>query len=235
MDVKGIITETDKGVEIKSDLPFLDKEYFEKHIQNRPYTKITNGENEYWSIKSNNKYIIDKFNGADRLVEDLKKESVYDSLTKCYNKKETELFIEKFLKEFLRYNNPLSFMMLDIDFFKKVNDNYGHLAGDHVLKEVAGIIKSTLRDSDICGRFGGEEFSVILPNTKLSGAMKLAERIRKNIQNHDFIFNNQKIPVTLSIGITSASKNDSGFSLIDRADEALYEAKKKGRNRVEYR
>ena len=126
-------------------------------------------------------------------------------------------------------------MMLDIDHFKKINDTYGHLAGDFVLKEIAKIIKDSIRKSDICGRFGGEEFVIVLPNTKLSGAMKLAERIRETIQNHTFDFNGKKINVTVSIGITSVGVNDSYESLISRADEALYEAKEKGRNRIEYR
>ena len=104
-----------------------------------------------------------------------------------------------------------------------------------VLKEIAKIVKNLIRKSDICGRFGGEEFVILLPNTKLSGAMKLAERIRETIQNHIFDFNGKKINVTVSIGITSVGVNDSYESLISRADEALYEAKEKGRNRIEYR
>ena len=235
MEVKGIITQNGENVDIKSELDFLDKEYFEKNIKGKDYTKIKEKDKEYWAIKSHGKYIIDKFNGIDKLVEDLQKEAIYDVLTGCYNKKGIEILLEKFLEESLRYNTPLSVMMIDIDYFKKVNDTYGHLAGDFVLREVAKILKSTIRQSDICGRFGGEEFIILLPNTKLIGAMKLAERIRENIQNHDFIFNNKKIKVTISIGITSVSKNDSSFSLVERADEALYAAKRGGRNRVEYR
>ena len=233
MDVKGVIYVNSDKIEIKSELPFLDEEYFKKYIKNKFYTKLENG--KYWAFKCNNKYIIDSCEGIDKLVEDLKKESIFDPLTNCYNKKESEFLLERFFKEFLRYATPLSVLMLDIDHFKKVNDTYGHLAGDYVLKEVANVIKSTIRQSDICGRFGGEEFLIILPNTKLSGAMKLAERLRNNIHNHKFIYNNQEIPLTVSIGITSASKSDSIYSIIQRADEALYEAKNKGRNRVEYR
>ena len=232
MEVKGIIKLEGDKVVIKTSLPFLDENFFNKHIKNKPYAKI---KENLWAIKSEDKYIIDTFDGVDFLVEELKKESIYDFLTKCYNKKEIELLLDRFLKESIRYDTPLSVMMLDIDFFKKVNDTYGHLAGDFVLKEVAKIIKNSIRQSDACGRFGGEEFLIILPNTKLNGAMKLAERIRKNIKNHKFIFNNIPISITVSIGITSASKKDTIFSLIERADEALYEAKKRGRDRVEYR
>ena len=232
MEVKGIIIQEGDDVKIKTELPFLNKKYFEENIKDKDYAKLEENNKHYWAIKSNNKYIVDRCDGLDKLVKNLENAAIYDPLTNCYNKKEVEVLLDKFLKESLRYNKPLSIMMLDIDFFKKVNDTYGHLAGDYVLKEVANIIKSTIRSSDVCGRFGGEEFIVILPDTKLNGAMKLAERIRNNIQNHKFIFQNQEIPVTISIGITSASKNDSLFSLIERADNALYEAKENGRDQV---
>ena len=229
LKTKGII---DEDGEIKSDLEFLNKDYFEKHIKNRDYVKL---KDKYWAIKSGNKYIVDEFDGVDKLIEDLKQKSIKDSLTGCYNKEETEIFLETFLKNFLRYKTPFSVLMIDIDYFKKINDTYGHLAGDFILKKVAEIMKSLIRDTDICGRFGGEEFIIALPNTKIIGALRLAERIRKTIENTSFDYNGKKIKITLSIGVTSASKNDSIYSLIERADEALYEAKRKGRNRVEYR
>lgn len=233
MDVKGIITQKDGKVNIKSDLSFLDEEYFKNYIENKDYVKLE--DENLWAIKSNDKYIIDDYNGIDKLVNDLKENSLKDPLTGCYNKKETESLLESFLKNFLRYKIPFSILMLDIDFFKKINDTYGHLAGDFVLKEISKIMKNIIRESDICGRFGGEEFIIGLPNTKISGAMKLAKRIKSSIEENEFQYNNTKIQVTVSIGVTSASKNDSIFSLIERADEALYEAKKKGRNRIEYR
>jgi diguanylate cyclase (GGDEF)-like protein len=92
-----------------------------------------------------------------------------------------------------------------------------------------------MRKSDFCGRFGGEEFIIILPETKLVGAMRFANRLKEAVENYDFNFNNVHIPVTISIGITSVGLNDSVESLLSRVDEALYEAKRKGRNRVEYR
>ena len=232
MELKGIIIEEGDEVIIKSKLDFLNREFYEKFIKNRPYVKLSE---DLWAIKSENKYLVDKFDGVDSLVKDLEKKSILDPLTGCYNKKEITILLERFLREFLRYSNPLSILMCDIDHFKRVNDTYGHLAGDFVLREVAKIIKNNIRQSDACGRFGGEEFLILLPNTKLIGAMKLAERIRNNIKNKDFIFEHKKIKVTISIGITSASKSDSVFSLIERVDEALYEAKRKGRDRVEYR
>jgi len=230
LEVKGIISLD--GKVLYSTLDFLNREYFEKYIRGKSYTKI---ENKYWVIKSGDKYIIDEFDGIEKLIEDIERNALIDPLTGCVNKKEIEYLLEEFLKNYLRYNTPLSVLMLDIDFFKKVNDTYGHLAGDFVLKKVSSIIRNLIRESDVCGRFGGEEFIILAPNTKLSGALRLAERIRETIKNKEFEFENKKIKVSISIGITSASKNDSIYSLIERADAALYDAKHKGRNRVEYR
>jgi diguanylate cyclase (GGDEF)-like protein len=222
--------------EIVSKIEGLDEKVFEEKIKDIECGKVEINGEVYWVIKKENVYIIDKLECLSKFMEEIEKKAIYDSLTECYNKRETEEFIKKFLYNYLRYKNDFfTIMMLDIDYFKKVNDTYGHLAGDFVLKEIAKIIKDSIRKSDICGRFGGEEFVIVLPNTKLSGAMKLAERIRETIQNHTFDFNGKKINVTVSIGITSVGVNDSYESLISRADEALYEAKEKGRNRIEYR
>lgn len=231
MEIKGIVSEKNGKVVIESDLEFLDNEYFNKNIKGKSYSKL---KDKYWAIKSGDKYIIDEFDGVEILKNNLEEEANIDFLTGCVNKKETETSIETFLKQHLRYKTPFSILMFDIDFFKKVNDTYGHLAGDFILKELAKIIQDIIRESDICGRFGGEEFLVLLPNTKMSGALKLAKRMRKSIEDYKFKFENQIISITMSIGITSASKNDSVFSLIERVDDALYKAKHNGRNRIEY-
>ncbi len=229
MEVKGIINEDG---EIISELDFLDQKYYEDYIKGKNCVKI---EDKYWAVKSGNRYIIDDFDGIDKFEEELSQKAMFDPLTRCFNKKEIEILIENSLKNYFRYDDPFCVLMLDIDFFKKVNDTYGHLAGDFVLKQVAKTIQEEIRDSDICGRFGGEEFIILLPNTKISGAMKLASRIKESIENQKFKFNNYLINISVSIGITSPSKTDSIFSLIERVDRALYEAKKKGRNRIEYR
>ena len=222
--------------EIISKIDGLDEKLFEEKIKDIECGKVEINGEVYWVIKKGNVYILDKLECLSEFMKEIEKKAIYDGLTNCYNKRETEEFIKKFLYNYLRYKNDFfTIMMLDIDHFKKINDTYGHLAGDFVLKEIAKIVKNLIRKSDICGRFGGEEFVILLPNTKLSGAMKLAERIRETIQNHTFDFNGKKINVTVSIGITSVGVNDSYESLISRADEALYEAKEKGRNRIEYR
>lgn len=129
-------------------------------------------------------------------------------------------------------------MMIDVDFFKKVNDTYGHVAGDCVLKNVANTIKAGLREYDIASRYGGEEFSVLLPFTKIEEAFAVAQRLRHAVENTsiDFVQEKEdisiKINVTISIGVYEFKPQDSPQALYENADKALYEAKTHGRNKV---
>ncbi|SNR87198.1 sensor domain-containing diguanylate cyclase [Desulfurobacterium atlanticum] len=152
-----------------------------------------------------------------------------DSLTGLYNRRKIFERLEEEIARCERYGNPLSVIIFDIDFFKKVNDTYGHLIGDKVLKEIAKILKSNTRKPDIAGRYGGEEFIIILPHTDTEGAIKLAEKIRKLIENHNFGIGRK---ITISAGVTSYIPRDTVDSLISRADQALYKAKAEGRSRV---
>ena len=132
-----------------------------------------------------------------------------------------------------RYQRPLSLIMLDIDFFKKVNDTYGHASGDLVLKTVAKKIFGIIRTSDIAGRIGGEEFAVILPESKPNKVKNLAERLRKAIEDETVIIDKEEIKVTMSIGVSEYMNKDHSIEeALSRADEALYQAKEHGRNRV---
>lgn len=127
----------------------------------------------------------------------------------------------------------LSILMMDIDFFKQINDTYGHAAGDTVLEEIAGIIKSCTRKSDTAARYGGEEFVLMLSNTPYKTAMNVAERIRKQVESKVVVYDNNELKVTISIGISSYNFDlESAKSLVDRADKALYESKQNGRNRI---
>ena len=231
-----VITQQDDKVEILSNIDGFDENFFNENIKNKHCDEITINNNKYWVIKKNNVYIIDKFECFDNKITEQKKNALYDSLTGCYNKKEIQIFIEKLLYTYLRYKKePFSLLMIDIDFFKKINDTYGHLAGDKALKEMTKIVFSLIRQSDFFGRYGGEEFLLVLPSTKITGAIKLAKRIKDSIENHIFEFDKNDIKFTVSIGVTSVGLNDDYESLISRVDEALYEAKHKGRNRIEYR
>jgi len=184
------------------------------------------------------KYILYHFednNYYTNVLKQIEQQSSIDDLTLCYNKKETELIFKRMLSSYLRYSETyFTVLMLDLDHFKKVNDTYGHLAGDYILKETTKIIKKHLRESDIFGRVGGEEFIILLTHTKTSGALKISNKILDIIRNHQFEYNGKLIPIRVSIGMTSILKNDSYHSIVDRVDKALYKAKSNGRDRIEY-
>jgi diguanylate cyclase (GGDEF)-like protein len=130
----------------------------------------------------------------------------------------------------IRYNRIFSIILIDIDDFKATNDTFGHNAGDTLLKEIADNIHATVRDTDFTGRWGGEEFLVICPETDVNGAMSLAEKIRSVIESNDFT---NAVTKTASFGVTTYLDDKDINSLIKRADDALYTAKKNGKNRVE--
>ncbi len=133
---------------------------------------------------------------------------------------------------------PLSVLMFDIDFFKHFNDTYGHECGDYVLKQVAQLIKKGLREDDLASRYGGEEFTVLLNNTKKDDAVQIADRIRSSIENHDFEFNGQHMKVTISCGVAVFDYKTNPITvaaqIVNQADQGLYMSKHNGRNRVTY-
>ena len=153
--------------------------------------------------------------------------TITDPLTGVYNRRYFHTKIAHEMYNADRYNHPLSLIMYDIDFFKKVNDTYGHGTGDEVLKEYANFIKSLLRGSDSLCRIGGEEFMIILPYIGINEAKKVAEKLRSAVENYKKI-----VPVTMSFGVTEYIKGESEDSLFKRVDDALYKAKESGRNRV---
>jgi len=159
-------------------------------------------------------------------IEDL---YITDSLTQLYNRYKINETLDSELVRFERYNRPFSLIIIDIDHFKAVNDSYGHQVGDDVLVKVAKVIKSHIRATDIVGRWGGEEFLMICPETDLTSSSKLAEKIRLQIATYDFPVVGNK---TASFGVACVNKNESKESLIKRADMALYKAKEEGRNKV---
>lgn len=172
-----------------------------------------------------------------RLYEATRQLAITDGLTKIYNHR---FFQELFEKEFTRsdrYNTVFSLIILDIDHFKKVNDTYGHLCGDEILKSLAALVKSCLRSMDVVARYGGEEFAVLLPETGGTEAFQTAERIRRAVEGTRFMGTEQGLNVTVSLGVAtypSADVNERA-DVIAKADSALYEAKESGRNRAIFR
>jgi diguanylate cyclase (GGDEF)-like protein len=159
----------------------------------------------------------------------LEKLSITDALTNIGNREFFNQNIKKEIKRAKRYKTPLSLLMFDLDFFKKVNDTYGHDVGDIVLKEISKEVKSLLRNIDLFCRYGGEEFMVIMPETSLDKAIILAQRIRKSIEKLEIHPVKQ---ITISIGVTELKEDDTIETFIKRVDNALYKSKENGRNRV---
>lgn len=160
----------------------------------------------------------------------LQKLSSRDSLTGLFNRFKLEESFEYEQKQSRRYNTELSIILMDIDDFKSVNDTYGHNVGDIFLKEIAEILKKSFRDVDTVGRWGGEEFLILLPKTNLADSQQIAEEVRKKIELYPFREIGNK---TASFGVATLSNNESLSNLLNRADKALYLAKENGRNRVE--
>ncbi|MGI5864812.1 MAG: diguanylate cyclase [Myxococcales bacterium] len=171
-------------------------------------------------------------------IESMYHEEIYrltttDGLTQVYNKRYFLEALEREVSRCHRYGRLLCLVMMDIDHFKRINDSFGHLAGDHVLKQVASAARRKLRREDVFARYGGEEFALILPEIDTKGAVATAEKVRKIVEKQRFSFEEHDIPVTISAGVASlgGSVNDAQ-ELIRVADVKLYEAKAAGRNRV---
>lgn len=165
----------------------------------------------------------------------LKKTQKKIFLTKLYNKRALDELLDIKEAEYKRYGRNYCIIMFDIDFFKKVNDNFGHEAGDAVLSAFAKILKEECRTVDIVGRFGGEEFLAILSESDSAGGFVFAEKVRKHVQRARFMYNKERIKVTVSAGISDREKHVALQATVNSADEYLYKAKHDGRNQVAYK
>jgi diguanylate cyclase len=166
-------------------------------------------------------------------LEQTEAKALVDALTNVLNRNAYNMKISQVIREFARVRQPFSLLVIDIDHFKKFNDQYGHKAGDRVLRSVAASIQDSLRASDLVFRYGGEEFVVILGGAQVENAAKLAEKIRQGVEKDYYIDKERKMKVTVSLGVACVNPEDTELSLFERADKALYVAKRKGRNQVE--
>jgi diguanylate cyclase (GGDEF)-like protein len=205
---------------IRSDRPFTQREI-------KLCTSIANAS----ANAIYNAFLYDKLEREKRKFERL---AIHDYLTGIYNIRYFYNRLEEEYSRMVRYNNTLCCLMIDIDFFKKINDNYGHRVGDIVLREFAQLVRGLTRKSDIFARCGGEEFIVLLPQTDLKGAIDKAKMIRKEVREYKFMGLDESDSVTVSIGISHApdKRIDTPDELIRIADNALFEAKHKGRDKV---
>jgi len=167
------------------------------------------------------------------ILEQLKELAITDDLTKLFNTRHFYNQIDQEVNRYRRYRRPFSIMLIDVDHFKHFNDTYGHLEGDRILRRVARLITSCMRTMDTAYRYGGEEFTVLLPETTCDDALTVAERIKEAVSGETLDYINDS-KVTVSIGVTEYADTDSVSNLVKRADHAMYIAKQKGRNRIAY-
>jgi len=179
------------------------------------------------------------YKNIKRLKEHYKDMSMLDQLTGLYNRRYFYNQVERTMAGYSRYGQAICVLILDIDHFKRVNDNYGHSFGDRVLIDVANVLKQQVRTCDVLARFGGEEFVIIFTNTSCANGMMFSDRIRHEIKQLEWLQERKKISITMSIGLCcldkkccKSSNNPDIDQIIHNADMALYEAKAKGRDRV---
>jgi two-component system, cell cycle response regulator len=160
--------------------------------------------------------------------------TIIDALTEAYNKRYFLEFLDREVARCARYQRPLSLVMFDLDHFKKINDNHGHLAGDYVLRELSRRLRTRIRKEELLARYGGEEFIVVLPEADHKGSLDFAEQIRRLVEREPFTFEGDVIPMTISVGVATLTEKSSAdlTHFIKAADENLYRAKRAGRNRV---
>jgi diguanylate cyclase (GGDEF)-like protein len=165
--------------------------------------------------------------------EEIYRMTIVDGLTQVANKRYLLEFLDREISRSIRFGRPLAIIMMDIDHFKEINDTFGHLAGDYILKEMCAHLSSLVGQEALLSRYGGEEFVVVLPETNLSTATTIAEKARQMVEQHGFMFAGTEIPVTISLGAAELSPMSADpLNFIQAADERMYDAKRSGRNRV---
>ena len=190
---------------------------------------------EEWD-KQQMEALTKQINSLSGELKRVKTKAMTDGLTKAYNREAFDNYMRKIVDRNTVKNAPFSLLMLDIDDFKKINDGYGHQIGDRVLVALVRKCTELIRDEDFLARYGGEEFVIVLPGASLRNALKKAQRLRKAIAGTRYTTDKEKggkgLSITVSIGASSFRKNDSVSTVIDRSDQALYQAKRTGKNRV---
>jgi diguanylate cyclase len=210
-------------------LDFLDQHF--DHYQKADHEQV---EISHRQILKLNQRIQEMEHETEYLRQSAEKSrdlALKDTLTGIWNRQALNELLEKEYVRWQRYGKPLSLIIWDVDFFKRVNDNYGHAAGDKVLRTIAGIFQKATRDADFIARFGGEEFMGIFPETQLENALALANKIRQKVERSKFHYEDKRVFITASAGLATFRPGDTIDDVFKRADRALYQAKQSGRNR----
>lgn len=251
-DVLKEIFSDENGVELENTIPenlsnqlkkvFHELQYSDQKGSSKNLIYKIEGTSK--SIRTKNTFILDKegdhcynlsiFEDISKLEQaniKLEKLANYDTLTGVSNRRHINHFLEAEVNRFERFQQKFSVLIIDIDDFKKFNDTYGHYCGDYVLREMAGLFQESIRKVDKLARWGGEEFLFLLPATDIEGCFEISEKIRKNIEQHVFQYNEANMAITISIGGSIYRNVDSKIEdIIEEADQALYKAKANGKN-----
>jgi diguanylate cyclase len=240
-DISSNINSIGQNISSTEDLSHIKSVVMGK-IENINQVIDTKRENEMIRLKETEKTLAEMSSRMSEIKQEadairkksdaIEYDAIRDALTGLYNRKAYDQRMSETIADVNRYDVTISLMICDIDFFKKINDTHGHKVGDLALKKLASLLKERLRINDIITRYGGEEFAILLPHTNLDGAQKAGEGIRSYIDKASFSYKGQKIPLTISVGISQFRKGDDKNSVFERTDKALYLAKQSGRNVV---
>jgi diguanylate cyclase (GGDEF)-like protein len=222
---KGEVNDKVTGIEAGAD-DYLPKPYSDMELTARIYALLR--------TKALQDELSDKNVQLERLLAKVETLAITDPLTELFNRRHMASFIDKEIKASFRYGSPLSCLMIDIDSFKAINDDFGHKVGDSVLRDIAGMISDAIREVDTAARWGGEEFVVLLPRCTKEDAKISAARILQAVSNHQFpSVEGRRITVSIGISGVPDPSIENADNLLDAADRAMYKAKQNGRNRIE--
>ena len=195
--------------------------------------QVLRSASEIVTLKSQIKMMRKQISKAHRRADNMEKASLLDPLTEVANRRSYQKHIRHEWDAYTHSKEAFSILMIDIDNFKSINDSFGHWAGDKCLSELARRIKLNLRGTDFIARYGGEEFIAVLPKTEKAGAVAVAEKLRSHIEQTRFLYRKDRIPLTISVGVSTVRETDQSIrSILDRVDKGLYQAKDNGRNQV---
>ena len=204
------------------------------YVNDQPITRCQLRDGDYLRVGNCIYRFLIGGNVETEYHEEIYRLTIIDALTDTHNKRYFMEFLDRELARSSRYDRPLSLVMMDIDRFRAINEELGHLGGDFTLRELSSRIKGNIRKEELFARYGGEEFAVVLPETSRDGATRLADRLVKVVNQANFVYEDKSYPVTISAGVacTQGDKNITPHELIRKADEKLYQAKHAGRNCV---
>lgn len=234
-EVSGLRSHVEEAVDLEQLKSTVDErlnflsEYI-NHYRKADHTRFEQSQQQIKSLNERLQSLEQETDTLRKTTEKARESALKDALTGIWNRQAMNDILEKEFTRWQRHQKPLSIVIWDVDFFKRVNDSYGHAAGDKVLKTIARIFQQATRNEDFIARFGGEEFVGIFPETNLKDAVVLANKIREKIKTSNFHYENEPVAITASAGLATFQANDSIEDVLKRADAALYEAKDSGRN-----